>query len=187
MVINEKALIREMKEAYKGTGYTVAVDQDDTWTVSCGYWLAQIDGQHNVPNEILSLIVLHMGMLPKAGTAYRVYKTKDGPAVQDEVLSVALSYIKKLDIQRQETEDKPVYIRATRLRLGNCRVWQQAENLQILLIDPRYESVIDSKNNVRIVADTLFKEGEISCVYVCPVSKEQDKAQIQHLEQMQWI
>ena len=187
MVINEKAMIREMKEAYKGYGYTVAVDHDDTWTVSNGYWLAQIDGQHNVPNEILSLIVLHMGMLPDAGTAYRVYKTKDGPEVQDELLSIALEHAKKLDVERQKTEEKPIYISATRLRLGGYRIWQQTENLQILMIDPRHESVIDSKKDVRIVADTLFKEGEISCVYVCPVSKEQDKAQIQHLEQMQWI
>lgn len=67
MVVNDKALVREMKEAFKGWGYTVMVVSGDKWVIgSKDNWTVVIDGQNNVPNEVLALIVLHMGELPKA-------------------------------------------------------------------------------------------------------------------------
>ena len=67
MVIDEKALVRELKEAYKGWGYTVMVTDHDKWVFrSADNWVVMIDGQDNVPNEVLALIVLHMGHLPRA-------------------------------------------------------------------------------------------------------------------------
>ena len=187
MIINEKALVREMKEAYKRYGYTVSVDSDDQWTISGGNWAVQIDGQNNVPNQILSLIVLHMGFLPDVGTAYRVYKTKDGPQAQEAIPGMELEHIRKLLSLIYLPERKPQYISATNLWLGQYRVWQQLENLQIVLVEPQSESLIDTKKNVEFVAGTLFKSGEISSAYVWPHKDEDVKAHIQHLERMQWV
>lgn len=188
MIINEKALVREMKEAYKRYGYTVAVDSDDYWTISGGNWAVQIDGQNNVPNQILSLIVLHMGCLPYAGSAaYRIYKTKDGPQVQDAIPGVELEHIRKLQSLIHMPERKPQYINATNLWLSQYRVWQQPENLQIVLVEPQSESLIATKKYVELVSGVLFKSGEISSVYIWPYKDEDEKAHIQHLEGMQWV
>ena len=71
MIIHEKALVQEMKQAYKGWGYTVIVRAGDRWVFKTDGWMVQIDGQENVPNEVLALIVLHMGELPKKESACR--------------------------------------------------------------------------------------------------------------------
>ena len=63
MVVNEKALVRQLKSGYKKRGYTVLVRPDDTWVFKTEEWVVTIEGQRNVPNEVLSLIVLHMGYL----------------------------------------------------------------------------------------------------------------------------
>ena len=175
MIINEKALIREMKEAYKRYGYTVAVDSDDYWTISGGNWAVQIDGQNNVPNQILSLIVLH------------IYKTKDGPQVQEAIPGVELEHVGKLQALIRLPERKPQYINATNLWLSQYRVWQQPENLQIVLVEPQSESLIATKKYVELVSGVLFKSGEISSVYIWPYKDEDEKAHIQHLEGMQWV
>lgn len=187
MVVHEKALMREMKEAYKGAGYTVMVRPGDEWVISSRAWAVAIEGQGNVPNEVLSLIVLHMGFLPERETAYRVYKTDTGPAVQQETYGVTNETFETLQKQRLETDNAPVQIRRTKLQLGHYRVWQQTVDLRVLLIDPRYETVIDRKNNVRTVGDAIYAEGEISCAYVMRVQDAADKVQIEHLAQMQWV
>lgn len=186
MIVNEKALVRGMKEAYKGSGYTVLVRANDTWVIYCGYWAAIIDGQSNVPNEVLSLIVLHMGFLPGMETAYRVFKTDTGPAIQEEVYAVADETISKLEASRMQP-DKIADIQQTKLMLRSYRVWQQEKDLKILLIDPKYESIMDSKLGVRSSGDAIFQAGGISCVYVMRVKTEANNAQIEHLSQMQWV
>lgn len=187
MVINEKALVKELKEAYKGWGYTVMVRPGDEWIFTTKAWAAEIDGQGNVPNEVLSLIVLHMGYLPEPETAYRIYKTDTGPAIQEEVYSVVEATWLTLCAQRQQTTGKPVLCKQTKLRLGNCRVWQRMVDLEILLIDPTYERIMESKKNIRVVGDAIYAEGEISCVYVMRVQNVGEKAHLDHLAQMQWI
>lgn len=187
MVINEKALVKELKEAYKGWGYTVMVLPGGEWVFMTKAWVAEIDAQTNVPNEALSLIVLHMGYLPERETAYRVYKGDAGPVVQKEVFSIAESTYTALCEQRQETDGKPVYCRQTKLRLGECRVWQRPSDLEILLIDPTYERIIASKKDIRVVGDAIYAEGQISSVYVMQVKDVGEQAHIDHLSQMQWI
>ena len=186
MIVNEKALVREMKDAFRGSGYTVMVRPGDSWVIHSGYWAVVIDGQNNVPNEVLSLIVLHMGFLPGMETAYRVYKTDTGPAIQEDVYAVADETIRKLEASRMEA-DKIADVQRTKLMLGNCRVWQQDKDLKILLIDPRYESILDSKQGVRAAGDAIFLSGGISCVYVMRVEAGADNAQVAHLAQMQWV
>lgn len=84
MVIREKALVREMKEAYKRGGYTVLVRPNGRTVICSPYWSVEIDN-HEVPREALSLMALHMGFLPESGDAYKIYKGDKTPAVQEEV------------------------------------------------------------------------------------------------------
>lgn len=186
MIVNDKSLVRGMKDAYRRAGYTIMVRPNDTWVIHSGYWAVVIDGQSNVPNEVLSLIVLHVGFLPEMETAYRVFKTDTGTAIQEELYAVADETISKLEAARMQP-DNVADIQQTKLTLGNYRVWQQEKDLKILLIDPRYESIMDSKRGVRCAGDTIFQAGGVSTVYVMRVETEADNAQIEHLSQMQWV
>ena len=67
MVINEKALVRRMKEAYKTYGYTVAVDEDTVY-LSNGFWLAELDIDQ-VPSEIMGMFGEHIRDIPRSGDA----------------------------------------------------------------------------------------------------------------------
>ena len=187
MVVNEKALVREMKEAFKGWGYTVIVRPGDEWVISSRFWVVQISGMKNVPREVLSLLALHMGFLPETGNAYRVYKSGDDAVVQNEVFAVALEPIEKLEEAQAQSSDAPLWIQRTKLLFDKTRVWQQERNLKILLIDPRFENIIAGKTEVRTVGDAIYAEGEISDVYVMRVRNDTDKSQLDHLAQMQWI
>lgn len=187
MVINEKALLRAMKEAYKGWGYTVAVTDHDVWVISCPQWIAKICDRANVPNEVLSLIVLHMGYLPERETAYRVYKSDTGPAIQEEIFSEAMENMIDLEKKRYDPDTKKAQIRKTKLHFGHRQVWQRPEDLEIFLVDPRYESIIEKKIDVRTVGGVLFSVGETSTIYVYRESDTGYEAQIEHLSQMQWV
>lgn len=188
MVINEKALVREMKSAFKAYGYTVFVRSGDVWVIRRpGNWSVEIDGQGNVPNEVLSLIVLHMGFLPRVETAYRVYKSDNGPAIQKEVFSVEDQEYRDLEEMRAATDGKPVMIQQTRIRVGKCRVWQQKEDFGIRMIDPESEGIIRNRKNVRCVGTSIYVEGEISCAYIAETMSAATKVQLEHLAQMQWI
>lgn len=183
MVIHEKALVQEMKQAFKGWGYTVIVRPGDKWVFKTDGWMVQIDGQGNVPNEVLALIVLHMGELPKKESACRIYKTDTGPAIQKEVFAVANEAIEKLEALARNSEQEN--IQRTKLALGMFRVWQKEENMEIFLMDPNDTRIIDSKETVA-VGDNIYAEGDISWVFVHR-RLDGDKAHIDHLAQMQWV
>ena len=187
MVVHEKALVRQLKEGYKGWGYTVIVRPGDQWVFKTAAWVVTIDGQRNVPNEVLSLIVLHMGCLPQAQSCHRIYKTKNGPAIQKEVFAVAEMEIRELEALREDPNLPDVSVQRTKLQLGSCRVWQRREDLGILMIDPEFEQLLESKKDIRAVGSAICAEGEISCVYIMKVVNGAAKAHIDHLAQMQWI
>ena len=186
MVVNEKALVREMKEAFKGWGYGVMVTSDDRWMFSSkGNWTVTIDGQNNVPNEALALIVLHMGELPDSLQSYRVYKGDKGPCIQKEVYKVALEDFEKLEKARPLVD---VEVRRTALVYGRRRVWQQIEDKQVLLMDPRYEGLMDigAESKVCNVGEQIYLEGEISCVYISRARGGANEALLEHLAQISW-
>lgn len=187
MVVHEKALVRQLKEGYKGWGYTVIVRPGDQWVFKTRAWVVTIDGQRNVPNEVLSLIVLHMGYLPVVGSCHRIYKTDTGPVIQKEVFAVANEEIEKLEDLRDDPEAPEVAVQRTKLQLGSCRIWQREEDLGILMIDPEFEKLLERKKDIRAVGGAICAEGEISCVYIMKVANGGEKAHIDHLAQMQWI
>lgn len=189
MVVNDKALVREMKEAYKGWGYTVMVMDGDRWVIqSLNGWAVEIEGQDNVPNEALALIVLHMGYLPKPERCYRIYKGDKCTCVQKEVFAVAVQNWKSFDRVREETDEAPVEVRRTALVYGHRRVWQKTGDKQVLLIDPRFEGLMDigAESMVRAVGENIYLEGEISCVYISRARGGANEELLEHLAQVKW-
>lgn len=186
MVVNDKVLVREMKEAYKGWGYGVMVTSDDRWMFSSkDNWTVLIDGQNNVPNEVLALIVLHMGELPDSMQSYRVYKGDKGPCIQKEVYKVELENLETLEKSRPMVD---VEVRRTQLTYGRRRVWQQIEDKQVLTMDPRYEGLMEigAESKVCTVGQQIYLEGEISCVYISRARNSASEAMLQHLAQFKW-
>lgn len=183
MIIHEKALVQEMKAAFKGWGYTVIVRPGDKWVFKTDTWAVQIDGQENVPNEALSLIVLHMGELPKKESACRIYKVDTGPAIQKEVFAVANEAIEKLEALVRSSEQNE--IQRTKLMFGAYRVWQKEKDMGIFLMDPNDTRLIDSKEIVA-VGEGIYAEGDISWAFALRRMDSAEKAHIDHLAEIQW-
>lgn len=186
MVIHEKALVQEMKSAYRGWGYTVAVRPDGRWAIYTPDWLVVMAGQGNVPNEVLALIVLHMGELPAYESAHRIYKCDTGPMIQKEVFAVVNEEIDKLMTLARIENHAARTIQRTKLMLGACQVWQKEHDLAIFLMDPGFTRLIDSKDTVQ-VADYVYAEGDTSSVFVKRAIGAAEKTHIDHLAQMQWV
>lgn len=77
MIINEKGILKQMKEAARGKGYEVGIRE-----VGEGAEFITIHGQgwsvdttrEFMPRSVLALIVQHCGFIPEAGTVYKVTK-----------------------------------------------------------------------------------------------------------------
>lgn len=185
MVIKDKALVAQMKDAYGKGGYVVANRGGDTYVINCAYWAVEID-RENLPREALSLMALHMGFLPEEDRAYRITKTKEGPSVQHVLIDVALSNIRKFEQEIDEAAYVPVMMRKTIVTYDGCSVWQKEGNCGVILIDPRYESILRKKQEARIVSGALYVEGEISKAYIMPVERSSAEPEIVHLSGTRW-
>ena len=187
MVINEKVLVRQMKESYKGQGYQVLVN-NDAMVITNGFWLVEID-LDNVPNEVLSLIALHTRKTPDEGTAWKVTKGDTGPIVQSRMLEDALGPLRSMYEERNEAFDdiQLIQMRKTNLIYDGCGVWQAHPGNDIYLIDLRYEALISDRGQVNMVGRGIYAEGEISKVWVLRVAAQSDKEYLNHLQKMIWI
>ena len=187
MVINEKALICQVKEAYKTGGYTVAV-QDGRMMLSNGYWLASID-EKNVPSKLLSILAEHIRDVPKEGQAYRCYKTKEGPFAQTSILSDAVKPMQTMHRERDTAWDdaNPPMFLHTPLTYNGMQLWQELPYKEIYMIDPRYSVLIDPKaEEVWKVGNGLYVQGEISELWVLRVAEGAAAEKIKHLEAITW-
>ena len=86
MVVNESALLRAMREDYKGQGYTVArraeieadPESESILLLSANDWMVEI-GWKNVSAKIFGLVAEHMKGLPEVGQAFKVKKKETKP------------------------------------------------------------------------------------------------------------
>lgn len=187
MVVNEKALMRCMKEAYKNQGYTVAVD--DGWMVICGgYWLVDI-AEEETSNELRSLITLHMRKVPVEGEAYKTVKGDDGPIVQKKLLEEALGVMETMEAKRSEAirNGGPDYMRKTELRFDSTNVWQNARDLSVFLVQPKYEALLEDKKYVKKVGEGMLAEDDISVAWVLGVVNNAAKDKLTHLAGIRWV
>lgn len=187
MVINEKALVTRMKEAYKSYGYTVAVDEDMVYLTN-GFWLAGMDIDQ-VPAEVMGMFGEHIRAIPKSGQAYKVTKDKDGPIVQSRILEDALACVRQMEAQKAEAykDILPVVMCKTNLIYDGCHVWQAAHVRDIYLVDPRYATLLSKTKDVHKVGEGIYTEDEESLLWVLRVTKESDKTYLHHMEEISWI
>lgn len=86
MVIDKTALLRAIREDYKGQGYMVArragSDEDDegVLVINSSDWLVEIEWK-NVPPEVIGLVAQHLKGLPCIGEAFKVQKKETNTAI----------------------------------------------------------------------------------------------------------
>lgn len=186
MVVNVKALRTRIKEAYKLQGYTVAVEDGVMW-INSGYWLVWMDTEE-VTNEILSLIALHTRKTLQDGEAYKVVKGDNGPIVQRVLVETALGPARTMgELLEERTGHDEVKMLKTNLRYDGCGVWQNDTHLNVMLIDPRYEALIEDKKGVTSLGTGLYAEGEISGAWVMRRDVKGQEVQLRHLAGMRWV
>lgn len=188
MVINGNALVRQMKEAFKGGGYTVICDPKGTTIICCGYWAVEIDNA-DVPRQALSLMALHMGFLPEEGDAYKVIKGKGEPVIQTRIYDEAIKPIRELDDAACVDTSSNAVVVKTILTYDGCNVWQGASADQsVLLVNPALEGVMARKRDsiVHRAGNALCLKGEVSKAYIMRVDMDKQKPQMDHMAAIRW-
>ena len=186
MVVNEKALMRCMKEAYRNQGYTVVV-YDGWMVINGGYWLVKI-AEEETSNEVRSLITLHMRDLPQEGQAFKTIKGDNGPIVQQVLLGTALESLQKMEAKLVTAvgEDE-VVIRRSPVRYDGAVIWQNAKDLAVLAMDPRYEALLESHKDVKRLGTGLYKEDMVSTAWILGIYEPNAVEKLDHLAKFRWV
>lgn len=179
MVINEKALLARMKEAYKTGGYTVAVN-DCRHIIIGGTWAVEIQSK-NMPRDVIGLLAVHMGYLPASGNAHKITKTKGGPYVQDMIYEDAMAIVEAMT-------GLPVAVGVTKttLTLEGCNIWQQEIGTAVHRVRPDLEELFRKAEDVRLAGHTFQCVGEISRVWVLEVLDDPEDQKIRCLSGIRW-
>lgn len=184
MVINEKALVKQMKEAYKTYGYTVAV-VGERMMLTNGFWLASIDVD-NVPAGLLGMLAEHIRDVPKEGQAYKVIKDENGAYVQHRIIEEAVAPLVRM-AKEKENAGYMKQMRRTNLTLGGMQLWQEPESAVMYMIDPRYAALIEDHNEAVRLGGGIYAEGEIRELWVLRFADNERADKLSHLEQIQWV
>ena len=184
MVVDEKGLISAMKEAFKTTGYKVAVDETAgsiDYIIDGINWAVVIE-KGSLPAKVFGLIAEHVRDSILPGQAVQVRKKEVrtmifGPMVED-VRSIIES-------------DKPRrIIRRTKLNLGGYPLWQGVTDRKMIKLSPEYEEVMlwGGNNIVRMIGDNIvFVADESSAVYIRNIGKYSAETDLlDFLSQMEW-
>lgn len=181
MTFCETGLMRAMKSAYKKDGYTVA--GTSTGLVIAGEMWGVSINETAIPNKVKSVIVLHAGKLPGAGEAINVRKGETSSMIYD----LAVAGIDRLD--ELYRDKKCEVICPTRLTMDGYRLWQQPKSLEINVIDPENQQILDyGDQDAYLVGNAIYGETVYGSVFVLRETvKPEDKVMLAHLEQLQWI
>ena len=184
MVINEKALVRQVKEAYKTGGYTVAAVGEQMMLTN-GAWLAIID-RDNVPGEVLGLLALHIRDIPEPGDAYRVTKTKSGAFAQKMVLTEAIRGWARMQ-ELVQTSGTGNLMKRTSLTLSGMLLYQECGGDALYMIDPRYAVMFKGHQNPVKLGNGIYSLGEISVLWVLRNVDGALEDPLDHLKQFRWV
>ena len=181
MVVDEKGLIRAMKEAYKADGYKVAVEDKadiENVIIAAPLWTVVIQ-KSELPRKVLGLIAEHLGEIPFPGTAYQVQKKQ----TQTEIFSMVAGAV--MDFHSGEKEKR--IVRRTNLTVGGYPIWQAADK-RVVEVNPDREDIMSS-STVRLIGDDLLMiDDDVSRAYIrCYTPKEEKELeQLRYLSQFQW-
>lgn len=179
MVINEKGLLRAMKEAYKSDGYEIECKQTGevkeihietaTWYVMCVL--------KNLPRKALGLIVEHLGEIPEPGQAVQVKKGQ----TQTKIFNADRDAFG--GIVPDDCINPPRVVKtALTYRYGN--IWQQGRGNKVYWITPELEEImLTTRPVVGLGEKVLSVSGSVSSVSIKPSSpqKAEDKRMLDYL------
>lgn len=134
-MLNEKKTAAALRAAFKGNGYRVLLSSGIV-SVRAGFWAFEI-GAELLPREVLGRIVEHIGVIPGSGEAYLCRKGSIGQTVS---VDEELLFWEKL---RQEARQARTPVRVTRLWADGLQVWQETQNMRVVLIDPEQLLIVD--------------------------------------------
>lgn len=156
MVINEKALVKAMKAAYKGDGYVVGCQGDELF-VESAMWKVVADLK-NFPRKALGLIAEHMGQIPTDGMVYQLRKDEAQTKIPE----------KGADFRGIAADEKMEVIYKTRLTFGDGNIWQMEQGGKLLWVMPEDENLMLRPNaKAYAVAGTALRiNGTVSSVTV---------------------
>lgn len=184
MVINEKALLSQMKEAYKNGGYTVAAVGEQMMLTN-GYWIAIID-RDNVPSDVLGLLAMHIRDIPAPGDAYKVSKTKEGAFPQKMVTTEAVSGWARMQetLQRCGIGNQ---MKRTSLTLGGMLLYQESDGEALYMIDPRYAVMFNGRKQTLRLGNGIYSRGEVSVLWVLRSVEGAAEDPLEFLRQYCWV
>lgn len=171
-MVNERALLAAMKDAWKGKGYIVAhrngsyLIGGDGWTLLCAEKL--------LPRKALALLVEHIGAIPE-GECLNVSK-KAG--IQTAIAAVQEESFRQTE-QRKQEDAAP-----TRLTFDGYRVWQ-GESLRVLLMaeDLTGILVLPAGGTSRSFEDGILLDAGAERMIVL---KRETPPEAEYLEVVQW-
>lgn len=188
MVVDEKALKRCLKEAYRNSSFTVAVS-DGRMMINSGYWMVIIDVDE-VPSEILKEFAGWMRKIPGEGEAYRVCNSKEGPIIQKQLLQTALSPLDEMEARLIDAmgENPEALMRRTGIRLDNAQVWQNNKDMSVLMVDQRYETMLSSFKDIRRVGTGIHADDSESTAWILGMdNRGSAKERLDHLAKFRWV
>ena len=165
MVINESALLRAIREDYKGLGYTVARrvsrDEDgevitDVLVLDSSDWLVEIEWK-NAPNKVIGLIAQHLKGLPHPDEAFRVQKKETNTTIFNMV-----DRFPEID-----PKSPVILVHRTRLMYESMEVWQKDGNNGCMFVPVETADMLLDHGRQVIWADGgLYLEGKASKVHI---------------------
>ena len=182
MTIYDKGLLAAMKEAYKETGYTVAVIKG-SMIIQTTFWGVMLN-RDAVTNNIKSLIVMHNGEIPREGTAVNIQKRECSSVILETVLAT----MEELSKAYMETGGETIKI--TRITFDGLRLWQTTTDLKLRLVDVDNQRILTVTDDVdtKLVGRYLYHRDSLCCVYVLTEQGlPEDIPLLDHLSEMQWI
>ena len=164
MVINESALLRAMREDYKGQGYTVArraeieadPESESILLLSANDWMVEI-GWKNVSAKIFGLVAEHMKGLPEVGQAFKVKKKETNTVIFDMVEK----------FPRHNPDERIIATHRTRLMYESMEVWQEERNNSCMLVPSETAGMLlDHGRIVQWIDGGLLITGRASRIFV---------------------
>lgn len=183
MIVNEKGLIRAMKEAYKSTGYKVAADDTGGQIdiiLAGALWTVVVE-KSTIPRKVLGLIAEHIGEIPEPGTAYHVKRGE----TQTEIFNIVTQAVR--DFHSGELERRIIW--RTNLTLGGYPLWQAATDHKVVKVHPEQEDIMYwSGETVRMIGDDLlFLDDMTSRAYITTGAvRDDERSMLEHLSKIQW-
>lgn len=162
MVICEKALLRCIREDYKGDGYTVARKEDSSGEDSLlilqsADWLVEMEWKH-IPKMLFGLLAQHMAGLPEIGTAYEVQRKE-----------TAATIFHIVDRFPETGEGPIITAHRTKLTYGGMEVWQKDGNYGVFFVPmDTAEMIEDGGRVVKWTDGGIYLEGKVSRIFVRP-------------------